>query len=228
MDEPGETPTELWCSWHNQTHPTSSFSPDRGRKRGFHRYCKAARQAGKDHAVGGNTNLSSTIQKREPSIPDFEPLDHNDHTDTRKKGVGLRTSRPEQPAFRRLQLAIYTNRCPWTGLVADDGDGFEAMHFRPVWNGGKYHPGSGCIALSAINKLWDAKHITINPTTMCIVVMPALRSSFGQLHGRPFAVPDNPNHHPDRILLIEHYTSCVSFWRDHPTTASHPHETPEG
>lgn len=161
----------------------------------------------------GEKNLSAPIQSREVVTPDYGTLDTDDRTDPRKVSDAPRkpgkSRGSEQDRFSKMQRRHYLHRCTWTGLESN----LEAMHFRAVSQGGKYHPGSGMLAAGFLNKAWDDLVWAMNPDTFAMEVDPALQfSPWGNLNGLlPRHLPLE-KHQPNRELLREHYLKCLFFW----------------
>lgn len=110
-----------------------------------------------------------------------------------------------QPAFRQKLIELYDGTCAVTGTNAIQA--LEACHIIP-YNGEKTnHPSNGLLLRADIHTLFDYGLITINPSSMTILISDSLlNTSYSILAGKKIHLPIDKNSRPSFSALKQHRT----------------------
>lgn len=111
--------------------------------------------------------------------------------------------RPGQSEFRIKLLRAYECRCAITGCGVDTV--LEAAHIIPYRNAASDHIGNGLLLRADIHKLFDAGMVTVDETTMQVVVSPTLAGTeYERYQGSQLRLPKAPSFRPSCEALNRH------------------------
>ncbi|WP_426178015.1 HNH endonuclease [Massilia sp. TWR1-2-2] len=135
--------------------------------------------------VGPFADELNFIEHTEAALPPFQP---NDKEDARRRVLQNVVRRQGQPKFRAGLVDAYNGRCAITQcavLVA-----LEAAHVTPYLGPKTNSICNGLLLRADIHTLWDLKLIAIDPSTMAVLVNPALQdANYQALAGSPLFQP---------------------------------------
>jgi putative restriction endonuclease len=112
-----------------------------------------------------------------------------------------------QGLFRVMVTDAYNRRCVVTGERTLPA--LEAAHIKPFAEGGLHDPKNGLLLRRDIHSLFDCGYVTVTPGLL-FNVSRRIKEEFEngrdyyQLHGRPVALPNSPNWHPDITSITWH------------------------
>ncbi|MFF1902322.1 HNH endonuclease [Kitasatospora sp. NPDC058218] len=107
-----------------------------------------------------------------------------------------------QPAFRARLLDTFGEVCAFTGPMP--AYVLEAAHLYSYAADGKHHSNGGLLLRRDVHRLFDLGQISVDPSTLTLDVSPKIRAypEYGELHGRPLAVPITNAH---RKWIAKHW-----------------------
>jgi predicted restriction endonuclease len=118
--------------------------------------------------------------------------------------------RQGQSQFRERLIKVYKGKCAISG--SDVEQALEAAHIIP-YNGKQTNNTSNGLLLRAdLHTLFDLKLITIDPSTMKVLISPELmKTSCQAFRQKKIMLPDDMNDQPDPEAIRNHYEKCT--WR---------------
>lgn len=132
-----------------------------------------------------------------------EPFDPAIGEDSRQRKLRQIAERKGQPRFRRMLLEAYGGRCAITGC--DAVQALEAAHIAPYRGEQSDHPQNGLLLRSDLHTLFDLGLISVDPSTMGVVISPELKATvYRDLDGHPIAQPKDPARCPSAPALRDH------------------------
>jgi putative restriction endonuclease len=132
-----------------------------------------------------------------------DDFDVSGQADQRQKAITEVVRRRGQAKFRKKLLAAYNTRCAITGC--DAAEALEAAHIAPYRGDHSDHVQNGLLLRSDIHSLFDLGLISINSTTMTVVIAPELlKTTYGQLASSALLLPSDPKHGPSTDALDNH------------------------
>lgn len=126
------------------------------------------------------------VEKRDVKSATFEPTDL---IDARKRVAASIVRRRGQPRFRQELLKAYKGKCVVTGYNAIDA--LEAAHIIQYLGPDTNHITNGLLLRSDIHTLFDLHLISVDTSTMTLVISPTLAgTSYHYLAGKVILLPD--------------------------------------
>jgi putative restriction endonuclease len=139
----------------------------------------------------------------EPDESDDDGFDPKNDKDARKKTARIIAQRRGQRKFRNSLLAAYDQRCAVTGCSILDI--LEAAHICPYRNDETNKPVNGLLLRSDIHTLFDCGLISVDASTMRVVLSRSLlNSDYKGLKGKRLRKTKSRSQMPDRTALSMH------------------------
>lgn len=143
-----------------------------------------------------------------------DALKHEPALDAKPQGLDDETwsqiqQRRGQTAFRAALLAAYGGRCAVTGC--DAVGALEAAHIVPYAQESNMDVTNGILLRADIHTLFDLFLLSVDPETGHVYVAPEARSAYGDLHGKPLALPDSFNALPEPARLKRHFAQTIAL-----------------
>jgi hypothetical protein len=131
---------------------------------------------------------------------EFNPDDEEDGRRRALRSIALREGEPE---FRKRLMSHYRARCAITGCRVEEV--LEAAHIRPYRGTKTNHSANGLLLRSDLHTLFDRHLITVDRSTMRVLVSPELAGTkYAGLAGRRLRLPKEPAKWPNRKALAMH------------------------
>lgn len=131
----------------------------------------------------------------------FNPADADD---ARRKTLAAIVRRQGQPAFRAALLAAYGGRCAITGCDAPQA--LEAAHIYPYRGTHTNDASNGLLLRSDVHTLFDLGLISIDPSTLRVLIAPELAGTvYAALGGVSLRLPPDAEKQPSRDALEWHW-----------------------
>jgi hypothetical protein len=107
-----------------------------------------------------------------------------------------------QDAFRKQLLHEQGELCAFSG--PSPASVLEAAHLYSFADSGEHHEHGGLLLRRDLHRLFDLGHVAVDPNTGYMDIRESVRvyPLYGQLHGKPLALPLNPQH---RVWLGAHW-----------------------
>lgn len=118
-------------------------------------------------------------------------------------------SRRGQADFRRKLLHAYENKCAITGCSTTAV--LEAAHILPHSEMQSYATKHGILLRADIHTLFDLYLMSVDPSTMQLVVSKECMDDYGQLIGKQITVPAHPNERPSVDALATHHGAWLEM-----------------
>jgi hypothetical protein len=133
-------------------------------------------------------------------------FDPDSAKDARARTLASIVRRQGQEAFRNGLLRAYERRCAITACEITHV--LEAAHIYPYQGDATNSITNGLLLRADLHTLFDLGWISIQESSMTVIVHPALQSSeYNQWHGIPLRLPVNPAHRPSSAALAWHRTN---------------------
>ena len=118
--------------------------------------------------------------------------------------------RQGQPQFRERLIKAYKGKCAISG--SDVKQALEAAHIIPYDGKKTNNTSNGLLLRADLHTLFDLKLITIDPSTMKVLISPELmKTSCQAFRQKKIMLPDDMNDQPDPEAIRNHYEKCT--WR---------------
>lgn len=144
------------------------------------------------------------LSRREEQVAiETGAFDPESVTDGRQRVLAQIVRRRGQPEFRRQLIAAYGGHCAISGC--DAVEALEAAHILPYRGPATNELSNGLLLRADLHTLFDLGLISIDPTTLEVLIAPSLaRSSYAELAGKRIRVPDGPRARPNTQCLALH------------------------
>jgi WD40 repeat protein len=147
------------------------------------------------------------IQKAETQLEKEDYFKIETIEDAREHSYASIVRRRGQKAFREKLLAAYNNQCAVTDCDAEQA--LEAAHIYPYKGDDTNQIWNGLILRSDIHTLFDLYLLTIDPEEKTVCLAPTLKNTtYRELNSKKIRLPEDPQLHPDKEVLIWHYKQC--------------------
>lgn len=142
-------------------------------------------------------------QKYDQDFSDSDTLE-----DARERILASIVRRQGQFQFRQQLIKAYKGKCAISS--SDVEQALEAAHIIP-YNGKQTNNTSNGLLLRAdLHTLFDLKLITINPSTMKVLISPELmKTQCRAFWQKKLMLPDNMSDRPDAEAIRNHYERCT-------------------
>jgi hypothetical protein len=118
--------------------------------------------------------------------------------------------RQGQTQFRERLIKAYKGKCAISG--SDVEQALEAAHIIPYDGKKTNNTSNGLLLRADLHTLFDLKLITIDPSTMKVLISPELmKTSCQAFRQKKIMLPDDMNDQPDPEAIRNHYEKCT--WR---------------
>jgi hypothetical protein len=116
--------------------------------------------------------------------------------------------RQGQPQFRERLIKAYKGKCAISG--SDVKQALEAAHIIPYDGKKTNNTSNGLLLRADLHTLFDLKLITIDPSTMKVLISPELmKTSCQAFRQKKIMLPDDMNDQPDPEAIRNHYEKCT-------------------
>ncbi|WP_051257063.1 HNH endonuclease [Brevundimonas aveniformis] len=128
------------------------------------------------------------------------PTEDLAEADARLKVLAEVTRRQGQKQFRGELMKAYGAACAISGC--DVREVLEAAHIRPYLGPHSNDVTNGLLLRADLHTLFDLRLIKINADTLTVQVSDELKQSpYGEFHGKPMRLPDDPAQRPSKTAL---------------------------
>lgn len=159
-----------------------------------------------DLSGGWPDTVSAQLENEARQLETEGAFDPTSVIDARMRTTREIVQRQGQPAFRAKLIDAYSGHCAITGC--DVLDVLEAAHIAPYKGTETNHVTNGLLLRSDVHTLFDIGLIAVDEDTMQIVVADHIKdSTYGQLHGKPLALPTLQAAHPNKTAIRQHRLS---------------------
>jgi hypothetical protein len=116
--------------------------------------------------------------------------------------------RQGQPQFRERLIKAYKGKCAISG--SDVKQALEAAHIIPYDGKKTNNTSNGLLLRADLHTLFDLKLITIDPSTMKVLISPELmKTQCRAFWQKKIMLPDDMNDQPDSEAIRNHYEKCT-------------------
>jgi len=116
--------------------------------------------------------------------------------------------RQGQPQFRERLIKAYKGKCAISG--SDVKQALEAAHIIPYDGKKTNNTSNGLLLRADLHTLFDLKLITIDPSTMKVLISPELmKTQCRAFWQKKIMLPDDMNDQPDPEAIRNHYEKCT-------------------
>jgi hypothetical protein len=146
-------------------------------------------------------NIWDYLKKLESENGEFDSDNISDERQKRSRNV---VDRPGQKKFRSDLMKAYGGCCAITDCPVESV--LHAAHIIPFLGAKTDHPSNGLLLRVDIHKLFDSRHLGINPDTKKVEISPILRNTCYQgLSGQPLRLPKSKTERPNYKALLKRY-----------------------
>ncbi len=142
-------------------------------------------------------------QKYDQDFSDSDTLE-----DATKRMLVSIVRRQGQSQFRERLIKAYKGKCAISG--SDVEKALEAAHIIPYDGKKTNNTSNGLLLRADLHTLFDLKLITIDPSTMKVLISPELmKTSCQAFRQKKIMLPDDINDQPDPEAIRNHYEKCT-------------------
>jgi len=141
------------------------------------------------------------------SDDDSSAFNPSEMTEASARDLVSVASRPGQATFRKRLLRAYGSRCAFSGCQVEQV--LDAAHIVPYQGPETDHVQNGLLLRTDLHRLFDLGFLTVDSTSMTIVVGPTLANSeYAVLDGKPIRMPRELRQAPSAEALDLHRSQC--------------------
>ncbi|MEJ0003553.1 MAG: HNH endonuclease signature motif containing protein [Pararobbsia sp.] len=159
----------------------------------------------------GQLHETTNVQKSGELLDLADIFNPSDVVDARKWVTASIVRRQGQGEFRAAVLAAYNGKCAVSGI--DTLEALEAAHIFRYLGSETNVVRNGVLLRSDIHTLYDLGLISIDPSTMSVVLAPKLGAShYEKYAGATVYIPENISERPSPIALTMQFAWAKSTW----------------